>query len=258
MEGWGNQEIAANRPVAVTYEEAGATSSLRKESQREGILRIVSIAGLDRSACGGTHVRATGEIGMLLLGKTEKVRDTIRIEFVCGGRALRRARRDYDALAHVARLFSCTLDDAPAAVVALQARAAAAEKENRLLREAEASRHGRDLYLASDGASGLRFVHRTFGTLGEDVRAEAQAFTSMGPGVYVATSQEPPAVLIARGVPSHQELAGNVDVGAVLKQALAHVGGRGGGTALLAQGRVPNAEDLMAVVREVRRLVAGS
>ena len=119
VERWANQEIAANRPVAVAYEEAGAASGLRKESDRAGTLRIVSIEGLDRSACGGTHVRATGEIGMLLLGKTEKVRDTIRIEFVCGGRALRRARRDYDALAQVARLFSCTLDDVPGAVAAL-------------------------------------------------------------------------------------------------------------------------------------------
>ena len=58
---------------------------LRKASEREGTLRIVSIDGLDRSACGGTHVRATGEIGAVLLRKLEKVRQTVRVEFLCGG-----------------------------------------------------------------------------------------------------------------------------------------------------------------------------
>src|SRR3712207_8682944 len=51
-----------NRPVEVSFEEADEAVGLRKASSREGTPRIVSIAGLDRSACGGTHVHATGEI----------------------------------------------------------------------------------------------------------------------------------------------------------------------------------------------------
>ena len=58
---------AENRPVSIEFEEASQATGLRKESDREGMLRIVSIAGLDRSACGGTHVRATGEIGAILI-----------------------------------------------------------------------------------------------------------------------------------------------------------------------------------------------
>ena len=70
------------------------------------MLRIVSIEGLDRSPCGGTHVRATGEIGVLLIRKLDKVRGNVRIEFLCGMRAVRRARRDFEALSRIARLFS--------------------------------------------------------------------------------------------------------------------------------------------------------
>src|SRR5882672_8267714 len=64
-----NDVVFENRPVLVSYEEAGAVAGLRKPSGREGTLRVITIEGLDRSACGGTHVRATGEIGPILLGK---------------------------------------------------------------------------------------------------------------------------------------------------------------------------------------------
>src|SRR5213079_3565134 len=84
-----NLIAAENRPVTTSFEDASQASGLRKESEREGTLRIVSIAGLDRSACGGTHVRATGEIGAILIRKVERVRKSARLEFVCGLRAVR-------------------------------------------------------------------------------------------------------------------------------------------------------------------------
>ena len=244
-----NEEITANRPISVDYEEAGAAAGLRKESQREGLLRIVSIGGLDRSACGGTHVRMTGEIGSLLLGKTEKVRDTIRIEFVCGGRALRRARRDYDALTRVARLFSCALEDVPGAVSALHERAAEADKQNRRMSGELAALRGRELYHSTEEEGGVRLAHQVFETLDEGARAEAQGFVGAGPGIFVATGQTPPAVLLACHAGT------GVNAGGVLKEALAAVGGRGGGAAGLAQGSLPNIEAADRVVAEVRRLV---
>jgi alanyl-tRNA synthetase len=69
------------------FEDAGVAQGLRKASESEGTLRIVSINGPDRSRCGGTRVRATGEIGPILLRRTEKIRQLVRVEFVCGGRA---------------------------------------------------------------------------------------------------------------------------------------------------------------------------
>jgi alanyl-tRNA synthetase len=88
-----NETVAEARPVTVTFEDARAAAGLRKDSDREGTLRIVSIEGVDRSACGGTHVRTTAEIGTVLLRSTEKIRKATRVEFVCGARAVRRARR---------------------------------------------------------------------------------------------------------------------------------------------------------------------
>ena len=77
-----NQLVSENRAMDVRFEDAREAQGLRKASEREGTLRIVSIDGLDRSACGGTHVRTTGEIGPILLRKTEKIRQSVRVEFI--------------------------------------------------------------------------------------------------------------------------------------------------------------------------------
>src|SRR5437016_3731963 len=69
-----NSVVTENRPVRVSLEEADSASGLRKAAARQGTLRIVTIDGLDRSACGGTHVRATGEIGPILIRRTDRVK----------------------------------------------------------------------------------------------------------------------------------------------------------------------------------------
>ncbi len=71
--------VAEAHPVTISYEDAGAAAGLRKESQRSGTLRIVSIEGVDRSACGGTHVRSTAELGPILIRKIEKIRGNLRV-----------------------------------------------------------------------------------------------------------------------------------------------------------------------------------
>ena len=112
-------EIAAEgRPVIVTYEDSAADLALRKPSARSGTLRIVSIEGLDRSACGGTHVRSTAEIGPVLIRKLEKIRGNVRVEFVCGLRAIRQAGQDFRTLSEISRLVSVPFEEAPALVAA--------------------------------------------------------------------------------------------------------------------------------------------
>jgi alanyl-tRNA synthetase len=237
VEARANQLVGENRPVSVTYEEAASAQGLRKAPGREGTLRIVSIDRLDRSACGGTHVRATGEIGVVLLRRVEKVRQTVRVEFLCGGRAVRRARADYEALNRVAQLFSSSLDDVPAVVAAQMEAARAAEKVRRKLELELAGHQGRELYQATvPGADGVRRAVRqaNSGTL-DELRALAQSFTAQPQAVFVATLSSPPSVLLATSADS------GVDAGQRLKAALAEAGGRGGGTARMAQGSVPDA-----------------
>jgi alanyl-tRNA synthetase len=247
VEARANEIVWENRPVDVTYEDAGSVQGLRKASEREGTLRVVSIHGLDRSACGGTHVRATGEIGAVLLRKLEKIRQSVRVEFLCGGRAVRRARADYEALNRVAQLFSASLDEVPGVVAAQMETARAADKARRKLQLDLAAYRGRELYQNTvPGPDGIRRAVRraTSGSL-EELRALAQNFTAQSMAVFVATLAAPPSVLLATSADS------GVDAGQKLKAALAAVGGRGGGAARMAQGSVPDGALLDQVVEKL-------
>jgi alanyl-tRNA synthetase len=232
-----NQLVCENRPVKVVYEDAAQAEGLRKPSDREGTLRIISIDGLDRSACGGTHVHSTGEIGAILIRKLEKIRQSVRAEFLCGARAIARARADYEDLNKVAQLVSASFDDAPAMIAAQLESARAAEKSRRKLELDLAAYQGRDLYQNTvPGADGIRRVTRRAekGSL-EELRALAQSFTAQSEAVFLAALSDPPSILLATSADS------GIDAGRTLKAALTEAGGRGGGAARIAQGSVPNA-----------------
>jgi alanyl-tRNA synthetase len=62
---------------------------LRRPPKKEGVIRVVEVSDFDYSACGGTHPRRTGEIGVVKILKWDRIRNNIRFEFICGGRALR-------------------------------------------------------------------------------------------------------------------------------------------------------------------------
>lgn len=241
-----NELVWQDVPVRVSFEDAAAAKGLRKEPGREGVLRIITIEGIDRSACGGTHVRSTGQIGAVLVRRTERIRGQTRVEFLCGVRAVTRARADYTALERTARLFSAALDDVPQAAAAALEQAKEAEKARRKLALELAELRGRALYEAceTDGR-GLRVhVERIGkGPVGEELRALAQSFCAGGHGVFVAACADPPSILLATG-----EQTG-IEAGARLKAALEKCGGRGGGSARVAQGSLPSAEVLEALVQ---------
>jgi alanyl-tRNA synthetase len=242
-----NELVSENLPVTVTFEDARQVQGLRKPSDRDGTLRVISISGLDRSACGGTHVRSTGEIGPVLLRKLEKIRQSTRVEFVCGGRAVRRARADFEALTKVAQLFSASLDETPGMVAAQLEAAKAGEKARRKVELDLAAYRGKELYRETQpGADGVRRVTERLdrGNL-EDLRAVAQNFTAQTKSVFLAVMKDPPSLLLAAS-----EDAG-LDAGKVLKAAVTQAGGRGGGNARIAQGSVADAAALDDVVAKI-------
>ncbi|HEV2579160.1 MAG TPA: alanyl-tRNA editing protein [Acidobacteriaceae bacterium] len=114
-----NRVVYENRPLITHWverplaEQMLARGDLRKLPPLEGPFRIVQMQGIEFNACGGTHVRSTGEIGSILLRRVEKVRNGWRVEFVCGLRAIRSARRDYTLLDTVARTLTVSRADVP-------------------------------------------------------------------------------------------------------------------------------------------------
>jgi alanyl-tRNA synthetase len=247
-----NEIVFENRPVSVGFEDPSTATGLRKPPPRAGTLRIVTIADLDRSACGGTHVRATGEIGAITLRGTERIRKQMRIEFLCGARVVRQARADFEALSAIALSVKASLAEAPALVAAQSAELRDTMAARKRLEGELAVHQARALYEMTAPTSGgvrVAVLRRDGGSL-EDIRPLAQAFASLPKTVFVAAVLSPATVLVAAADDT------GVDAGRLVKPALAAAAGRGGGSPRLAQGTVPNADALEGVVNAIRDAIA--
>jgi alanyl-tRNA synthetase len=240
-----NTIVLENRPVNVTFEDAAIATGLRKASDRHGDIRIVTILGIDRSACGGTHVRSTGEIGPILIRRIEKTKKLVRVEFICGLRALRRARADFEALSSLSATMTTAIDELPALVAAQSFRLRVAESDRRKLGDELAHLQFRALFeAAKPGAGGLRRITQQCPDI-DQARALGQAAGAFSKLVFVAMAASPPAIVVAASEDS------GMNAGAVLKAALTANGGRGGGSPRLAQGTVADAASLARVTQAV-------
>ncbi len=235
-----NEIVRQARPVNIRFEDADAVAGLRKPSARTGTLRVIDIEDLDRSACGGTHVRSTAELGPIEVRKSEKIRGNVRIEFVCGIRALRRAKQDFRLLAELSKQTAAAIDRLPEHVAILRQRLQEAEKERQRIAIELARRDGEALHEATHPArDGLRRILLHVPAVDETTRAKAQAFTARGLALALVVAADPAGVLIAASSDS------GINAGAILKDVFSRTGGRGGGSHTLAQGSLahPGVED---------------
>jgi len=233
-----NQIICENRPVRVRYVTRAEAEKLglRKLPPAErDELRLIEVADFDLSACGGTHVGASGSIGSILLRKTEKTRQGTRVEFVCGDRAVRMARRDYGALTEAAGLFSTQLWDVPAQIrkSADDSKLLRRQKDDALEELAELTAAA-DLRTAPE-SNGRKIVVRVFSD--RDInfgKLYAQKATHGSQPVVALVG----STLGQMGLVFAQTPGGAADMGALLKQVLSSIGGRGGGSRDFAQGGI--------------------
>lgn len=231
-----NEIILEDREVSVrfvTQEEARSLGLRKLPPADRDQLRLIDIADFDLTACGGTHVRRTGQIGCILLRKTEKTRQGIRVEFVCGQRAVRTARRDYTTLAEAAGLYSAHLWDLPQQIRHSQEEGRAERKARERLLEELAEQHAMRLLADTPDENGRKVV--LLSSLDRDltyVKLLAQKLTRLEPNVIalMATATPQPSLVFA------QSPGQPFDMGALMKQALAQLGGRGGGSKDMAQG----------------------
>lgn len=234
-----NEIVWQARPVNIFFEDAEAVQGLRKPSERSGTLRIVEIVGLDKSACGGTHVRSTAELGPIQIVRWEKLRGNVRVEFVCGGRGLRRAKQEHRTLAELSSIGSTAAMQLPEYVSALKERVSEAEKARQRLTAELARREGEEAYRQTEpSADGIRRWLVELSTIDDAARGRCQAFIKMPKAVAVVVAAEPAGVLVACSPDS------GINAGAVVKAVLSQAGGRGGGSATLAQGGLPRPDVL--------------
>ncbi len=242
-----NEIVTQNRPVDVSFEEAEFATGLRKAAQRAGKLRIISIRDLDRSACGGTHVRATGEVGVVLLRKVERVRKGVRLEFLCGSRASHQARTDYALLSQMAADLSAAAEEIPRLIAAQREELKRAVSTTRDLEEKLDLLRARELHAGvTPETTGIRrvVVREDEGAL-DALRGLGQAFSSLPRAIFIGAISSPPAVVLAASEDT------GIDAAGMLRSLLASVGGRGGGSARLAQGIVPGRAQLEKVIESL-------
>lgn len=235
-----NRVIWENRPVTihtVTRDDLGDIP-LRKPPQVTGDIRVIWVEGYDASACGGTHVRTTGEIGLLKITGIERYKGGVRVTFLCGGRALRDYRRVLHALRAASSDLSVAQDEVPQTVARLQeelqtARRALNKSQSQLL-EFEADR----LWEATPEVDevrriGVHWTDRPFA----DARAIAGRLRERPRTLLMLSVSEEDGV---RLVCARSEDLPHVDAGAVLREVTQALGGRGGGSPSIAQGGAPS------------------
>lgn len=137
VEEMANEIVFENREIKTYFlsEEEISEVPLRKPPKKSGLIRIVEVAGFDYSACGGTHPRYTGEIGMIKIIGQERIRQNLRFTFVCGQRALRDYTRKDKILTETAVMLSSHEEDVPESVKKLFSDLKGQKKKNRKISE---------------------------------------------------------------------------------------------------------------------------
>ena len=238
-----NAVVAEALPVRTRYlsqQEAQAKlqdGRLRKLPPREGRIRLVEMPGVDLNACGGTHVATTAAIGPILLRGTERVRGAVRLQFLCGARALRAARYDHQGLSALALALSTGTAELQGSVARLQAENRGAARERTALLQALATAEAAAI-AATGGVLQPLLLH----TLDAQLPGQTPEFSKLLASALVAAGAPRALVALPQGETCTVVLAASAasgNCGTELRTALAALEGRGGGSRELAQGSLP-------------------
>jgi alanyl-tRNA synthetase len=242
-----NRVVRENRNVAVRYlsQENIAEAGLRKPTERKGEIRVIDISGFDRSACGGTHVRMTGEIGPILITGLERAKKQTRVQFICGDRVLRYARQANRTLETISQTISAPPFETGGAVRTLW-------DEHQITRKQIDDLESKLMdYEAAEFPVQNGLAIGTFKNRGVEKLKALATKICMRPGVIALLADEGDQLRVVFS----RSADAAADMNAVLKKTLDRFGGRGGGRPNLAQGGGLVAESASAVLRFAAELV---
>lgn len=257
VEALANQIVYEDRPVQV-YEVAPAdaggirTKKSNKKTVERDRLRIVEVSDFDRSPCGGTHLRTTGEVGHIKILRWEKVRDSSRVEFICG----LLASGDYfwknRFIVDLAQRLTTRDSKLPAVIDDLIEDGKRLRKEVGRLKSDLASYRVDELRASAEEVGGRSIISATFEGLGLGELRQV-ALRAVQPGSTVA-------LFCLEGDKAQFVFSRSDDVGLDMREAMKAacevVGGRGGGKPEVAQGggdRVEGAAEAMAEALDIVR-----
>jgi len=256
-----NEQVLRNTPVQTEVkntDEAIAAGAMALFGEKYGDrVRVVSVPGFSVELCGGTHVRATGDIGMVaVISESGVAAGVRRVEAICGLEAVKAYQRDRDELAGVAAALTARPGELASRITAL------ADENKRLSRELQQARMKAAMAGPGGGAeddavevAGIKLVAREVAGLDKDgLRALVdKQRDKIKSGVVVLASPSDGKVSIVVGVTP--DLTKKIPAGQVVKQLAPIVGGGGGGRPDFAEAGGKDASKIKDLLAASRTLV---
>jgi alanyl-tRNA synthetase len=238
----------------VTKEEA-LSLPLRKDSSREGHLRLIEIENFDLTPCGGTHASRTGEVGLIAVRSFERAKGMTRIEFVAGRRALVDYDRANRTARDVAMMFSAGRDDAPQSVARLMEEHKQLARRVRTLEEVASRVEAEELLQEAESLKdGVKLCSRIFEERdAESLKRVALAIIAHPKTVALLGSREAEAARLVFA----RSMDASGDMNALMHEACALLDGRGGGRPDMAQGGGRKVERLVEAIEAAGKAVTG-
>lgn len=229
-----NEIVWEARPVSVRTVDADEARALGAPPPEgvEGDVRLVEVEGFDVQPCGGTHPRCTAEVGVIVVVGTEKYKGGTRISFVCGHRALDVLAGRRRVLDQLVATLSAPLEDLVETARKLKDDLTESVRKGRGLLDRALEGEARRLLDEAGTEAGPPAIVATYeGWPAGDLRALALQLVALAPCVALLGSRSEKAHLVFA-----QSEGGSHDIPALLRTAVEHLGGRGGGKGNVAQG----------------------
>ncbi len=252
-----NREIRENHLVEtriMSLDDAKTSGALALFGEKYADqVRVLRMGDFSTELCGGTHVRALGDIGLFkIVAESGVAAGVRRIEAVSGEDALDWVEADEERLLRLVHLVKGTREDLDDKVLQLLEHTKRLEKELGELKAKLASSAGRDLIAQAVDVNGIKVLAAKLE--GADPKGLREALdrlkAKLGSAVVVLAAENDGKVSLIAGIT--RDLTDRMQAGDLVKAAAAQVGGRGGGRADMAQAGgtdptgLPDALDLVA------------
>ena len=148
-----NDVVFQNREIkgCIYREEEMEGVQLRRSTKKTGDIRVVEVSDFDQTACGGTHPKSTGEIGTIKILRWDKIRDNVRLEFLCGNRALKDYARKHRDLKTLSNRLTVDDSEVVASFEKIQSDLKAQKRINRKMQEKIVQYEADDIVRKADG-----------------------------------------------------------------------------------------------------------
>lgn len=230
-----NRIVMENRPIRIHYlksEELGKFP-IRKIPEREGIFRIIEVNEFDYTACGGTHVGQTGEVGLIKIISREKIRNRLRIGFLTGSASLGDYHAKHEVISSLSNSLTCHFSDLPGSFEKLMDQNNALKREvfalNKKLQPLEIER----LIKKAVDLGDFIVISEIYDNKDlKELKNLAAEICGNRPAVVVFSSEDKLQIAVSDNLPTPASQVAN----AIMEK----FGGRGGGSQAFAQvGAIP-------------------